>query len=711
MKRFLPVLIFVCLTATTVNLFSQNYNLVWEDNFNGTTLDSSIWNIEQRIGVWNTGENQELEHYRKENVTVGDDGSGNNCLILTAKKEDFNGYGFTSGRVNTKGKLSFKYGKIEARIKMPDLANGLWPAFWTLGYTDKVWPYCGEIDILEMGHSQGISAGTQNKYIGAACHWETNGQDLPYYTNYTASVNLNEDYHQYTLIWSFAKVEIYLDNASTPYFVMNTGNGTDLEEYRDYPEYLLFNLAVGGSLPGITDTASITAPLPGSMYIDYVKVYQIPDAGEFNDSSNLIFGNFGVYEEAASTDMNSDLGYDASIQTSGLTERAGETPKEGDSVLSYTTTAGNDFSFSYNSDIPKNMTNYAAGSVQFWFKSESTDSISVGISDTAGNTAFITLKDGVKMNPVRDGQWNFAWIPISELGNTVDLSAIKGFIIIKGNFAQDGYFSIDRVIWSVTDYISTDADYYGIFAEHESITVKLNFASGGHIYTWNGFTAGTSTPFYGSDVLSYKPNAGTWNGFGIQSDDPLDLSPYYNGALHFSYKTKSTEDIEIGFKNSTDKGWKKVFTGSSELTRDEKWHEFQISIKDFTFDNGAFTANDLKDIAIPFYLVGTVEIALDEIYLSKNGVPLDYPEIPNSTETIAASDKVYLFPNPVKNQLNITGIDQKTQIIIIDQLGRVVLSQVMTESGSIDVSELNNGFYSVQINNSSSVRLFHIVKN
>ena len=135
---------------------AQTWELVWEDPFDGQTLDSSIWSIEEKKGIWNTGQNAEFQRYRRENVQVGDDGNGNNCLILTAKEEKYKGFSYTSGKVFTKGKFAFRRGKLEAAIRVPDLANGLWPAFWTLGYVPLRWPDKGEIDIMEMGHASAI---------------------------------------------------------------------------------------------------------------------------------------------------------------------------------------------------------------------------------------------------------------------------------------------------------------------------------------------------------------------------------------------------------------------------------------------------------------------------------------------------------------------------------------------------------------------------
>jgi len=115
-------IISIFLLCTSI-ISKAQYSLVWQDEFSGTTINKSNWNLENAIGVWNTGDNQELQHYREANVSVGPDEEGNNCLIITAKKETYNGYQFTSGRINTLNKFSFKYGKLEARIKMPDLSN------------------------------------------------------------------------------------------------------------------------------------------------------------------------------------------------------------------------------------------------------------------------------------------------------------------------------------------------------------------------------------------------------------------------------------------------------------------------------------------------------------------------------------------------------------------------------------------------------------
>ncbi|MFD1630399.1 glycoside hydrolase family 16 protein [Pseudopedobacter beijingensis] len=268
---------------------TNNYKLVWEDLFNGETLDENTWNIEVN---GDGGGNQELQFYREENVSVGKDpNSGRSCLILTAKKEQFSGKNATSGRINSQKKKFFKYGKIEASIKLPKTANGLWPAFWMMGndYSTVGWPACGETDILEMGHSKGIANKTQDRFFNGALHWgkwSPTGSNPMYAKDFTSSYGLQEDFHLYTLIWDETAIKMYLDLDKNPdvapYFQMSIASTEDDNSPGHYFHkefFILFNLAVGGHFPGISNINQVTALSSGDakMYVDYVKVYQKAD--------------------------------------------------------------------------------------------------------------------------------------------------------------------------------------------------------------------------------------------------------------------------------------------------------------------------------------------------------------------------------------------------------------------------------------------------
>ena len=263
----------------------EGYTLVWSDEFNGTTLDTDSWNIEVN---GDGGGNNELQYYRAENVSISDEPTtGRRCLTLTARKESYGGKQATSGRVNSLGKRYFKYGRFDAYIKMPQTANGLWPAYWMMGndHSELGWPRCGEIDIVEMGHANGISAGTQDRYLNGACHWGyyKDGAYPNYAKHTTAPYSLQDGFHLFTLIWDETSIKTYYDldknpNAE-PYFEMGITDTSDdwgTGNYFHKDCFILFNLAVGGNFPAIWNISSVTALNNGdaSMYIDYVRVYQ-----------------------------------------------------------------------------------------------------------------------------------------------------------------------------------------------------------------------------------------------------------------------------------------------------------------------------------------------------------------------------------------------------------------------------------------------------
>jgi|GEM_PF-101205 len=261
----------------------QGWKTVWYDHFDGTTLDTNNWNIEQNS---DGGGNWELQYYGPEGVSVRD---GN--LVLTATREARGGKAFTSGRVNSRGKAFFAHGKIEARIKLPKTARGLWPAFWMLGENigTNPWPQCGEIDILEMGHVDGWAAGNDpERYMNGACHWGyyTGGN----YPNYAKAGNApfsvqDGEYHTFTCEWSSETLAMYVDREinPNPYYEIGIADYADDKATGNYfhkPFHILFNLAVGGRFPNITDPNGITATLPAEMLVDWVRIAQ-PEGDDF----------------------------------------------------------------------------------------------------------------------------------------------------------------------------------------------------------------------------------------------------------------------------------------------------------------------------------------------------------------------------------------------------------------------------------------------
>lgn len=254
MKKLLPSCLLAGLLALTAkNANAQNWQLVWSDEF--TNGISSDWVFETGGGGWG---NNELEYYRAENATVA-----NGILQITAKQESYGGYSYTSSRMKTQGKKSWKYGKIEARIKMPAF-SGIWPAFWMLGdnITSVGWPSCGELDIMEHINSE-------NKTYGTA-HWsDPNGAYASYGGNTAVTVT---DYHVYGIEWDASAVRWYVDGVK--YHEINIAGGINGTGEFQLNQFILLNVAVGGNWPGFSIDNS---GFPATMYVDYVRVYQ--DAG------------------------------------------------------------------------------------------------------------------------------------------------------------------------------------------------------------------------------------------------------------------------------------------------------------------------------------------------------------------------------------------------------------------------------------------------
>ncbi|MDR2470862.1 MAG: family 16 glycosylhydrolase [Treponema sp.] len=210
----------------------------------------------------------------------------------------------SSGRINSRGKFSFQYGRLDASIRLPRTADGLWPAFWLLGagFPQTPWPDCGEIDVLEMGHRDGIASGRQARYFGAAAHWGPVQSDGSH-PSHGAFVNNRYalqygDFHLFTLVRSRRWIRMYLDldklpaeqrGTAKPYFEMEIT--PELEPYFSKPFFIVLNLAAGGNYPGIFEAGGVTAlneanGWQAAMYVDYIRAWDEKGVMIFNDEFN-----------------------------------------------------------------------------------------------------------------------------------------------------------------------------------------------------------------------------------------------------------------------------------------------------------------------------------------------------------------------------------------------------------------------------------------
>ncbi len=251
----------VALTNSVIAQAIPGWSLRWADEFSqsdGSKPDSSKWGYDIGGSGWG---NNELQTYtdRTENARIE-----NGQLVIEARAENFGGRNFTSARLLTKGKSSWTYGRIEARIKIPK-GRGIWPAFWMLGANfDSVgWPNCGEIDILEnIGSLPSTLYGTLHGpgYSG--------GNGISGNT-VLAGAALGDDFHVYAIEWEENRIRWFLDGSL--YFTLTP---SDLPVGSPWvfnqPQFLILNVAVGGNWPGNPDSSTV---FPQRMTVDYVRVY------------------------------------------------------------------------------------------------------------------------------------------------------------------------------------------------------------------------------------------------------------------------------------------------------------------------------------------------------------------------------------------------------------------------------------------------------
>lgn len=281
-----------CSTDETQTV-AQFTELVMQDEFDvDGAPNPDIWSYDIGTGINGWG-NQELQYYtnRPENIIVQ-----NGYLIITAREESFQSSNYTSARILTKGSFEQKYGRFEARIRLPN-GKGLWPAFWMLGSNIEeerddnlnsfIWPFCGEIDILE-------NAGSKPTIISGAVHGPGYSGGEPILKEYDLENDrVDTGFHVYGVEWGLDYINFYVDdvlyNQITPDDLPNGPfpefyeeiftDPVELEEYRarwnqwvyDQPFYMLLNVAVGGLFDGPPNAETV---FPQTMLVDYVRVYK-----------------------------------------------------------------------------------------------------------------------------------------------------------------------------------------------------------------------------------------------------------------------------------------------------------------------------------------------------------------------------------------------------------------------------------------------------
>ncbi len=270
-------------STVTSQTFAPNIpsgTLVWSDEFSNTTganaqPSPTFWTYDTGT---NCCGNNELETYCSWGSTtgpcnpaspsayVGTDG----YLHIVAQQPTANVATYTSARLKSQGLFSFQYGRIEARLMLPE-SQGMWPAFWMLGnnITTVNWPACGELDLMEHidGNNPPINGnGPGYDWVQSSIH----GTNLNGGTPYTTQAFSAAAWHTYGMIWTKGQIQFYVDSPSNIYETFTPATQSGTWPFDSGPEFVLLNLAVGGDWPGSPNGTTV---FPSQMLVDYVRVY------------------------------------------------------------------------------------------------------------------------------------------------------------------------------------------------------------------------------------------------------------------------------------------------------------------------------------------------------------------------------------------------------------------------------------------------------
>jgi beta-glucanase (GH16 family) len=491
MKKISLVLAAVIVTASLAQ--AQVGDMIWAEDFN----DLDNWIKLTGNGAWGWG-NGELECYLAENVDIapipGD--PGNNALLITAKQESGPGIvdqwgnplNYTSGKVISKSKVTVKYGMIEARMKVPNLDLGGWPALWLLGTANYAWPRSGEIDMMEMGSRQsfrdlhdthnggnGLNNATVNEAVGANAIFYADAAINPGNPSGASSLSWDPDdefcrpYYNYAspLIERFLTYRLYWDDASLRFTVVDGGVEHDLytepfaidsesDEFQA-PFYLIANLAIGGAFTdayNLGDPASgapVSMPYPAEMLIDYIRVYEWNGQGEVHEGPPVAqSGKFGIYTDLTPT--NGELEAEVTSQIyvwEGTLTDGSIPPYEGDNVLAWQTAGRGWFGAGIMSIQPLNLFDFGDGHLNFSIKIPAYVTFKIGIIDAWGNQYYVAFPaNQTTYGLVRDGEWGQASIPVADIrGTAMDLRMLSySFVILEENGVACE-FALDDIYW------------------------------------------------------------------------------------------------------------------------------------------------------------------------------------------------------------------------------------------------------------------------
>ena len=657
-KKSLVLLLFAFISPLFAT--AQCYTLVWSDEFGGSTLNAANWSYEVGAGGWG---NNELQYYTNgANVQVS-----NGTLKILAKQEFFGGAGYTSSRIITRNKVDFRYGKFEARLKLPQ-GQGLWPAFWLMPTESAYgnWPRSGEIDIMELlGQNPAKAYGTIHT-------GDPNNTLHSYGSNYTlSSGTFANGFHIFTLEWTPTDVKWLIDG--TVYFTKT--NSEVLPWVFDKTFHILLNVAVGGNWPGAPDGTTV---FPQTMEVDFVRIYhllpdvQIQGATLVEPSSSAVYtlpnmtGTTYAWSGGTNATISSGQGTAQTAMAFGL--------------------AGN------NTTLSATISNGCG---------TATPQYAVTVSPNQwSNPDFENDLSNWNSNAYNGGSASFAIITANPQQATKALCATVSSLGVDPWNVQ-----LSRTPFNVTAGQSYTLSYW---AKGDVASRPYNFSFiNATNYTYYAGSSRTTTANWVKQTYTFTPSVSTSVLFTI--DIGIQTGMYCFDNFVFG-KTELVVPVElidfqaIAKNKAVDIEWRvaqEIGLKNYEIQRSQEGISFETIGLVAVENRNANKKYIFEDIA-PLTNIGFYRLKINE----QDGV-FSYSKIQSVK---FANTHFDIFPNPTHDFIDIKNIENAKSLELFDQNGRLLRDFSNEKTNRLDLRDLPKGVYLLKVQTGGAFLVFKVVK-
>ena len=642
-------------TANQDHLHAYKTTPVWSDDFNGTAVNPDNWAFETTdvLGV----QNNEYQYYQEGGANTSVAGG---VLTITARRESVyssalgRSFDYTSARMKTKGLQDIRFGRVEARIEMPQ-GDGLWPGFWMLGSNidetiDTKWPKCGEIDIVERINQGNQANATEHWHSDAsiadpAIKWE-NG--TPGHKFYPTSMDMpSTGYHIYAMEWDQNSIWTWVDGVK--YHEFNIKDGINSTEEFQKRFFVLLNLAVGGDMPfgWWTGVTLVKAQLPATMNVDYVKFFERADAPVVSAQGIQLEA-----ENADYADMHMHIGKSMKVEACA----------EGGEDMGYIN-AGNFLKFNVN--FP------GAGTYRLDYRVAGTGgTISADLNGGAvplGNTTIPGT-----------GGWQ-TWQTVSK---TFTVATAGTYDL--GIFAQTAGYNLNWIRLTAVSVSNpppppppTPPTTAGRQLEAESANVT------------QGMTAEACTDAGGGLDMAYIQPKGflTYNSINFPT----------SGTYLIEYRVASGG---TGGSISCDLNGGAIPLGVTTVPGTGGWQTWQTVTNTATIAAGTYNFGVFAQ---------TGGYNLNWIRITKQGAAR--PAVATAVNVSAARARpLQLYPNPVTTSFVVDGLREAGELTLRDYLGRTCLHKQVEANERVDMSTLPAGIYVLTVRTAEGQLVQKLVK-